>query len=336
MRASRVLVALLILPTALGSTLAWADVEILPRCSPLELSPPLSSAHPVPKSARATLDSSLGTCRASSPTVGPSGAWERLPLTGEGPGGYYLPTAYDPTQHQSLVLGGLGQYYAQYSWNPVESHYLWGLASDQPAHWTPVLPNSDSPYYTGQSTVVDTRSNRLVAFSGISREDGSLGGLSELSLANPQQWSPIIAVGPPPLVRDAHSAIYDPVRARMIVFGGRQYSRVFADTWMLSLDDAPRWTRTDSVAAAPPPRYAHNAIYDPVGDRMIIFGGTASAGYYGDLWQLSLAGIPSWTPLPAGPGPSPRIYASMVYDSRRQRIVLMGGRTQDGKPLNDM
>src|SRR5207244_4449898 len=111
-----------------------------------------------------------------------------------------------------------------------------------------------------------------------------------------------------------------PVRGQMIVFGGRQYGRVFGDTWTLSMGNSSLWMRMDSVAAAPAARFGHSAIYDPIGDRMIVFGGTIGPGCFGDLWQLSLGGTLAWSPLFAGAGPSPRMFASMVYDSRRQRI----------------
>jgi hypothetical protein len=122
----------------------------------------------------------------------------------------------------------------------------------------------------------------------------------------------------------------------MLVFGGRGADRLFDDTWQLSLGSASAWTRFDSVAAAPPARFGHNAIYDPLNDQMIVFGGMSGSRSYSDLWQLPLSGPPGWKPLPAGDGPSPRNLAAMVYDSKRQRIVLIGGRAQDGSALGDM
>ncbi len=265
-------------------------------------------------------------------------AWTMLgPGNNEPTPGRYCPsTAWDPVQHQSLILSGYVQSYAEYEWWPFAIPDLWSLNLDRQTRWTHVLSDSLAPYCIGQTMVVNARADRVVVFAGMSRTNGRFGGLTEMSLANPRQWSPLTATGDPPPARDFHSAIYDPLRARMIVFAGREYSELLGDTWMLSLDGAPRWTRTDSVAAAPAPRYAHNAIYDPVGDRMIVFGGATGWHCFGDLWQLSLAGAPAWTPLAAGAGPSPRAYASMVYDSRRQRIVLVGGRSQDGRTLNDM
>ena len=71
----------------------------------------------------------------------------------------------------------------------------------------------------------------------------------------------------------------------------------------------------------PPPRYAHWAILDPVGDRMFIFGGDPENS---QTWRLDLSGTVEWSQLPLG-GPSARYHAAGVYDPLRRRGVLFGG-----------
>jgi hypothetical protein len=271
-------------------------------------------------------------------TPGSEPAWTLLEPGGQEPAymGYFASSAYDPPRHESLMLGGFGQYPAEGSWWGFALPYLWGLALDEQPRWTQLLPDTVAPSCVGQSMVVDIRSDRVVVYGGRSRMDGSIGGLTTLQLSDPRRWDTLDATGTPPVWRDLHTAIYDSLRARMVVFGGRGDRGPLGDTWTLSLDGAPRWERTDSVAAAPPGRFGHSAIYDPVEDRMIVFGGTLGTACYGDLWQLSLSGISTWTPMWAGAGPSPRAFASMVYDARRQRIVLIGGRGQDGAALDDV
>ena len=44
---------------------------------------------------------------------------------------------------------------------------------------------------------------------------------------------------------------------------------------------------------APPARYRHTAIYDPVRDRIVVFGGNSGSSQYNDVWALSLAGSPA-------------------------------------------
>jgi hypothetical protein len=250
---------------------------------------------------------------------------------------YFASTAYDAQRHAALMLGGFSQYPAEYSWWPIDYGDLWRVELDGSQTWSAILPDSVAPSFAGQSMIIDTHDDRIVTFAGVDRGTATPGGLSQLPLSGVGGWTSLQADGTPPMNRDLHTAIYDPVRSRMVIFGGRGYPSLFGDTWMLSLGAPRRWERMDSVTAGPPPRFGHSAIYDPIGDRMIIFGGTIGGACYGDLWQLSLGGIaPAWSPLPAGSGPAPRAFAAMIYDSRRQRIILLGGRGEDGTPLNDM
>ena len=348
MRVSSALTALSLLFITCGAEQVWAAGEILPRCSPFDATsaPPLDGARvvrsrPVRDSLAAgqqrnevCVSARFIAPRATRATSAPGGDWEGV--EGSASTGYFAASAFDPVQHRSLMLGGYSQFPADYNWWPVHDGNLWTLTSAPSPRWNAVSPDNAGPAHVGESMIVDTRANRAVAFAGLFDDDGTVGGLSQLPLADPCHWSALSAVGVQPLPRELHSAIYDPMRARMVVFGGEGWSGVLNDTWLLSLGDTPQWTRTDSVAAAPPARFGQGTVYDPVGDRMIIFGGASGAGYFGDLWQLSLGDPPRWTPLEGGAGPSPRIFASMVYDSKRQRIVLLGGRAADGTPLADV
>src|SRR6266571_743916 len=110
-----------------------------------------------------------------------------------------------------------------------------------------------------------------------------------------------------PTGRYFHTSIYDPVRGRMIVYGGRDstYS-VLNDVWSLSLTRAPAWTQIDAPES--PYRWGHSAVYDPARDRMLVMaGGEGILTYVADLWALSLAGDPAWQALsPDGAGPAAR------------------------------
>ena len=113
----------------------------------------------------------------------------------------------------------------------------------------------------------------------------------------------------PPL-RAGHAAVLDPVRRRLIVIAGFDGS-FRGDVWTLSLDGDPVWTRLAVNGPQPAVRMEHAAIYDPVGDRVLVFGGQSVIPYYDvwldDVWELSLAGTPTWTLLePDGGRPGPR------------------------------
>src|SRR5215472_17152015 len=103
----------------------------------------------------------------------------------------------------------------------------------------------------------------------------------------------------------SNSAVYDPARTRMLVFGGANDLSLFSDsTWALSLSDPPTWSLLAVQGATPSPRYVAAAVYDPVRDRMIVVAGVDASGPRNDTWALSLDASPTWSQLqPTGTAP---------------------------------
>jgi len=87
----------------------------------------------------------------------------------------------------------------------------------------------------------------------------------------------------PPNVRDQHTAIYDPLRGRMIVFAGLDEWVFQGDTWGLTLGQTPDWEPTVPIDTLPLGRHGHAAILDPGSDRLVTFGvlATCSSTTYG-------------------------------------------------------
>ena len=201
-----------------------------------------------------------------------------------------------------------------------------------------------------------------------------------------QTTKPLVTVVP---ARAGACAIYDPVRERMVVFGGRNATTMILETWVLSLSsDTPTWSRlttsgfvpedvykatavydpvrdrmlvitgcslagqtelgvfelkfatstwsaltTYTYGSFPPSRCAHSAIYDPIGDRIIMFGGSAQVSEgtpLGDTWELKLSGpppnvYPLWQPITSPGAPGARFGHSAIYDPGTQQMFLMGG-----------
>src|SRR5262245_50766971 len=92
----------------------------------------------------------------------------------------------------------------------------------------------------------------------------------------------------PPPGRSGPAAIYDPPRARMVVFGGYD-GNYRNDVWALSLSGSLAWTELTPAGNPPSGRYGHAVIYDPLRDRMLVFGGW-DGSLRSDLWALSLSG----------------------------------------------
>jgi hypothetical protein len=150
-----------------------------------------------------------------------------------------------------------------------------------------------------------------------------------------------------PQGREEFSLVYDPIRDRVLLFGGTVYYRRAADwpedrneVWSFSLAD-DKWTQLD--AANPPhARRRHWAGYDAARDRMLVVGGSVS-GYRGwgaihDCWALPLgADSLQWSSLgPDAPAlgsdyDAPTMQATI--DPLRDRLLVWDGVTASSLAL---
>jgi len=205
-----------------------------------------------------------------------------------------------------------------------------GASPAAAATWTP-LPSGFDRYY--HRAIYDSLRTRMIVFGGVDslyRND-----VHELTLGGAPAWNLIAPSGTPPDVRNTHSLIYDPLRDRMLLFAGAKMFGLtvvlFNDVWALSLGPSPAWTQLAPAGTKPAARHGHTLIYDPVRDRLIVFGGRDVVGFRNDVWELSLSGTPTWTQLtPSGTPPTARGDATAIYDPLRDRMILFGG--FDGKP----
>ncbi|HZM27053.1 MAG TPA: kelch repeat-containing protein, partial [Gemmatimonadales bacterium] len=148
--------------------------------------------------------------------------------------------------------------------------------------WIPIITPPAGRY--APAAIYDPVRDRMVVFGGVN-DVSNHNDVWALSLAGSPAWSELTPAGTPPSARYAHAAIYDPVRDRMVVFGGSD-PHLRNDVWALSLAGSPAWSELIPAGIPPAARDEHTAIYDPVRDRMVVFGGS---GNRNDVWALSLA-----------------------------------------------
>jgi hypothetical protein len=145
-----------------------------------------------------------------------------------------------------------------------------------------------------------------------------------------------------PGIRGDHSAIYDSLGRRMIVFGGMDDLFTFYnDTWSLNLlpttaamttPPVNHWSPLTTTGTAPTERMGHSAIYDIANNRMIVFGGQDNFGYQNDIHVLTLGATPTWsTPTISGTPPAGRLGHTAVYDAANQQMVVFGGNDAAGE-----
>ncbi|MBP6631690.1 MAG: hypothetical protein KA297_19795 [Kofleriaceae bacterium] len=135
---------------------------------------------------------------------------------------------------------------------------------------------------------------------------------------------------PGPRPRAGALVVYDPARARVVMFGGSPLDdgdpELLRDTWEW---DGSAWTeRTGGLAAAaPPPTTTGGGVYDPYRRRVVLFAPPASGGRLIEAWEWDGA---AWTSRLAATGPIAGQYGA-AFDPLTRRVVLVSG-TID--PLN--
>lgn len=184
---------------------------------------------------------------------------------------------------------------------------------------------------SGDGCSADCKSNEICGngyVDGVRGEqcDNGLRGLSRDGCTSDcrvelEFWSQKTAGELPP--RRATAAVFDRLRNRVVLFGGRDDQQAFADTWQF---DGRYWSH-DAQSVGPSARSDHAMVYDSQRQRTILFGGTDSTGNaLADTWIFDATG---WHQLMPATAPPTRSGHSMAYDSGRDRIVLFGGQRQN-------
>lgn len=140
-------------------------------------------------------------------------------------------------------------------------------------------------------------------------------GCSSTCLTEAPVWSQIEY---PHAIRN-HAAVYDPDRDVVVLFGGRSYDDDARsnETWEF---DGTGWTKRTPVDS-PSPRFDHRMVYDPVGQRVVLFGGNVG-GVSDETWAWDGS---EWTQINTPTTPPPRADHGLVWVPGQSRIVMYGG-----------
>ncbi len=138
------------------------------------------------------------------------------------------------------------------------------------------------------------------------------------------QWSNAMwtqvstATSPPP--RQQHAMAFDVKRGVIVVFGGNAAvgtNALLRDTWEF---DGTSWTNR-TLATGPSARAGHAMAYDPIRQRVLVFGGDVGSTTLDDLWSWDGT---AWTELTPAIRPSPRVTPELAWDAPRKALVLYG------------
>jgi hypothetical protein len=223
--------------------------------------------------------------------------------------------AYDPERRQMLIWSGQGDGFFNDVW-------AFDLLE---ASWSRLLPSTDAEPNDryGVAAVYDPVAGHLVTFAGFT-DQGRFDDTWRFDVEN-TAWTEIGLGSGHPGKRCLHTAVYDAVRHRMIMFGG-QRSGPLDDLWALDMS-TDTWTELVPPPPRPSGRYFAATVYDAENDRMLMFGGNQGSQFLTDeLWSFSLANA-AWQLLsPTGSAPSPREGAAAVYVPDKNRMIVLGGR----------
>lgn len=131
-------------------------------------------------------------------------------------------------------------------------------------------------------------------------------------------WKQMALGGPAP--RREASMIYDTIHNQIFLFGGRNDTENFGDSWTWSgIYDSVKWNQI--TATGPSPRFGAAMAYDSKRSRIVLFGGSSGARL-NDTWVFDGT---KWSEITVTNGPSRRTNAAMAFDANFSLAIMFGG-----------
>ncbi|MDY0004664.1 MAG: DUF4215 domain-containing protein, partial [Polyangia bacterium] len=172
--------------------------------------------------------------------------------------------AYHATLGQTLLFGGSTPAPPSDPDTFHDDTWIWDGAA-----WQELGPSVRPPARSGHQMAFHASGGAVLLFGGES--DGSTRWLGDTWEWDGQAWTER-SFPSAPAGRSGHALAEDPERGVLVLFGGQVGdgpSQRAGDTWEW---DGQAWTEL-LPALSPPPRRAHRMAYDPIGRRVILFGG---------------------------------------------------------------
>lgn len=247
-------------------------------------------------------------------------AWSPLASVAEGPRWRnFAAIAFDAKRRQLVLHGGVKPGGAD-----LDDTWLW-----DGRRWMEAPGPGPGPR-EGAAMAFDSKRDRVVLFGG-AHGDEALGDTWEWDGA---KWSRVATTGPSPRFPGAFAL--DAARGQVVFFGGHradgQRFETLDDTWTW---DGKAWTQVVEMSTKPSARDGARAVFDPAGQRVLLFGGAELEGGrphpLADTWSWNGT---AWRQL-ATDGPPPRAHAAMAWDAKRGRLVLTGGSGGPNSILGD-
>ena len=126
-----------------------------------------------------------------------------------------------------------------------------------------------------------------------------------------------------PSARRLSPLVYDSENKKTILFGGLSDGGDHNDeTWVFD-SNTMNWTQMHPNNS-PSGRYSHRMVFDPITNKIILFGGYRDAQYLADTWTYDYV-TNNWTEVTPTNSPPKRAATSMVYDNTNNIVLMHGG-----------
>lgn len=234
-----------------------------------------------------------------------------------GPGLVYgAAMAYDPVRQVTVLYGGALDIDPE---TALTETWTWDGRD-----WT--LASEDGPFARVHHTMTfDAALGGVLLHGGIGAPPPHY-TLGASHLWDGEGWTEV-AEAPPRRVY--HKIVFDPAREVSWMFHG--HFRPNTLETVIHKWNGGRWTPVRS-GRGPRPRADYAAAYASARESVLMYGGSPdylNEDLFDELWEWDGEG---WSQLPMGTSPGGLAEANMVYDSKRDTLVLFGGKS--GKDEN--
>lgn len=233
--------------------------------------------------------------------------WTRIEGTMPSPR-YAAQMAHDENADNDVLFGGVDN---RGNDRVRDDTWLWSGSG-----WTEAAPTAIPPARGYHTLTYDPVRGETVLYGGWARGP-NLGDTWCWKSGNWTKRTPATS----PTARHGHAAAFHAGLGELFLFGGHDGSPR-NDLWSW---DGATWALRVPGGTLPGVRWNAALAYDPIGRRLVLFGGWSGSGSYGDTWSWDSASG-NWTQLsPNPPTPPARDHARLVYDPTREALVLFGG-----------
>jgi len=232
--------------------------------------------------------------------------WRKMSASGPAPRTFPA-MAYDRDRKRLVLFGGNRVLFGTEN---DKDTFLADMWEWEGARWRMI--KTATPAARAEACMVyDNARRRLVLFGGYSVVAGKRTRFGDTWEWDGRIWLQVSTSGPSP--RNGATMTYDPIRRRVLLFGGNGPS---GETWTW---DGKSWREVKP--AVTPGRFNSVMAYDEARQQVLRFGGWNGKTRIDDTWSFDGT---VWQQLNVA-GPEARNHSALVYDAKRRRLVLFGG-----------